>query len=94
MAASLKPMIDLKGHPVFDYEDPKGPADPNQYVYHYTKWERLLNFVDTGLRLGVLANMNDPQESKDWILHTSSYKPGTTVDRDALDKAVANPNLP
>ena len=34
--------------------------------------------------------MNDPRESKDWILHTVSYKTGTTVDRDALDKAVAD----
>ena len=48
MTASLIPMIDLKGHPVFDYEDPKGPADPDKYVYHYTKWERLLNIMDSG----------------------------------------------
>jgi DUF2971 family protein len=90
MAATPKPMIETKGHPIFDYEDPKGPADPDKYVYHYTKWERLLNIVDSGFRLSVLAYMNDPRESKDWILHTTSYKPGTIVDREALNGAVAD----
>lgn len=90
MAASPKPMIELKGHPVFDYEDPKGPADPYKYVYHYTKWERLLNIMNSGFRLSALAYMNDPRESKDWILHSASYEPGTAVDRDALDEAAAD----
>jgi hypothetical protein len=79
-----------KGHPIFDYEDPEGPEDPDKYVYHYTKWERLLNIMDTGFRLSVLASMNDPRESKDWILHTVSYESGVTVDRKALNDAVAD----
>jgi hypothetical protein len=90
MVASLKPMIDLDGHPFFDYKDAKGPLDPDKYVYHYTKWERLLNIMDGGFRLSVLAYMNDPRESKDWILFTASYEPGTIVDRKALDDAVAD----
>jgi len=93
MVTNLSPMIELKGHPVFDYEDPNGPADPDKYVYHYTRWERLLNIMETGFRLSVLAYMNDPRESQDWILHTTIYttiyEPEIRVDRDALDKAVA-----
>ena len=45
--------------------------------------------MHTGFRLSVLASMNDPRESKDWILHTVRSKSGATVDRKALDEAVA-----
>jgi hypothetical protein len=37
MTTTLKPMIETQGHPIFDYEDPEGPEDPDKYVYHYTK---------------------------------------------------------
>ena len=58
--SSMKPMIETKGHPIFDYEDPAAPTDPDKYVYHYTKWERLLDIMQSGLRLSTLAHMNDP----------------------------------
>lgn len=62
MDSKLTPTINLYDHPVFAGEPP-GP----KYVYHYTRWERLLDIMETGLRLGPLAQMNDPRESKDWL---------------------------
>jgi len=56
------PTINLYDHPVFTGEPPG-----LKYVYHYTRWERLLDIMETGLRLGPLAQMNDPRESKDWL---------------------------
>jgi Protein of unknown function (DUF2971) len=65
MASVPTPKIDLGSHPVFS---DKALADGSyeRYIYHYTKWERLLDIMHTGLRLGPLAQMNDPRESKDW----------------------------
>ena len=59
------PGIDLGSHPVFN-DGALADGDSERYVYHYTKWERLLDIMHTGLRLGPLAQMNDPRESKDW----------------------------
>jgi hypothetical protein len=58
------PTINPCEHSVFSEEPPM-----LKYVYHYTKWERLLDIMETGLRLGPLAQMNDPRESKDWLLN-------------------------
>jgi hypothetical protein len=90
MDANLNPMIEIENHPVFYCEIPENPDDPGEYVYHYTKWERLLDIMNSGFRLSELAYMNDPRESKDWFLHTVSHKPGTSVDRHALNEAVAD----
>jgi hypothetical protein len=59
----LTSTIRLSDHPVFGGE----PAS-QKYVYHYTRWERLLDIMETGFRLGPLAQMNDPRESKEWLL--------------------------
>lgn len=64
MDSKLAPTINLYDHPVFTGEPPG-----LKYVYHYTRWERLLDIMETGLRLGPLAQMNDPRESKDWLLN-------------------------
>jgi hypothetical protein len=58
----LAATINLYDHLVFAGEPPG-----LKYVYHYTRWERLLDIMETGLRLGPLAQMNDPRESKDWL---------------------------
>ncbi len=57
------PTINTRDHAVF-----RGVPPDLKYVYHYTRWERLLDIMQTGLRLGPLAQMNDPRESKDWFL--------------------------
>lgn len=62
MNRELAPTINPYEHPVFSGEPPI-----LKYVFHYTKWERLLDIMETGLRLGPLAQMNDPRESKDWL---------------------------
>lgn len=90
MDANLKPMINIKNHSVFSYVAPEDPEEPGTYVYHYTRWERLLNIMDTGFRLSVLAYMNDPRESKDWNLSTVSYEPAPMVDEPAFNRAVAD----
>jgi hypothetical protein len=59
------PGIDLGSHPVFN-DRTLADGNSERYVYHYTKWERLLDIMHTGLRLGPLAQMNDPRESKEW----------------------------
>jgi hypothetical protein len=63
MDEELTPTINLGEHPLFSGESPG-----LEYVYHYTRWERLLDIMATGFRLGPLARMNDPRESKDWML--------------------------
>jgi Protein of unknown function (DUF2971) len=61
--SKLAPTVNLDDHPIFT-----GELHQLKYVYHYTKWERLLDIAETGLRLGQLSQMNDPRESKDWLL--------------------------
>jgi len=48
--------------------------DFEEYLYHYTKWETLLEIAySKSMRMSSLAKMNDPRESKDWLLGTSQY---------------------
>jgi hypothetical protein len=86
MEPEPKPMIDLKSHAVFTRDS---DFDYDQYVYHYTRWERLLDIAHTGLRLNSLACMNDPRESKDWYLSHLSWDGEEPVDSGELWKAVA-----
>jgi hypothetical protein len=60
----------------------------DRYVYHYTRWERLLDISHTGLRLGSLAQMNDPRESKYWYLGHITYDDQPPVDVPAFRDAV------
>jgi len=46
--------------------------------------------VQSGFRLGLLARMNDPRESKDWIMSTAGPLGAPMPDWKALDKAVAD----
>jgi hypothetical protein len=64
------PLFDITSHPVFK----PGPFDGSvdQYIYHYTRWETLLDIAQDGLRLNSLARMNDPRESKEWFLGITS----------------------
>jgi hypothetical protein len=59
-------------HSIFAPRDEK--FDFDQYLYHYTKWEKLLEIAySKSMRMSSLAKMNDPRESKDWFLGTSQY---------------------
>jgi Protein of unknown function (DUF2971) len=64
MNTVLADTIDVAKHPVF-----KEQSVNEEYVYHYTTWERLLDIMHAGFRLSPLATMNDPRESKEWLLH-------------------------
>jgi hypothetical protein len=95
MPAEPKPMINVQGHPVFDpkflSEEATLSENANKYVYHYTRWERLLDIAQSGFRLGPLTSMNDPRESKDWYFSTGGPPPAPDMESlDKLDKAVAN----
>ena len=79
-------MIDLKSHAAFAHSSDPGC---DQYVYHYTRWERLLDIAHTGLRLSPLAQMNDPRESKDWYLGHLSWDDEEPVDSREFWAAVA-----
>ena len=87
MDSALRPMIDIKNHPVFKQED---VFDADKYVYHFTRWERLLDISNSGFRLGSLARMNDPRESKDWFMGTTRKSGMPRVDTVLLNEAVAN----
>jgi hypothetical protein len=89
MIADLEAMIQISGHPVFDYELPDDSGDLGEFVYHYTGWDRLEHLMENGLRLGTLAGMNDPRESKDWLLNAVTLS-GVPVNRTALNEAVAD----
>jgi hypothetical protein len=86
MESNLEPMIDLQNHPVFTR---RPEFDFDRYVYHYTRWERLLDIAHTGLRLGSLARMNDPRESKDWYLGHTTWDDQEPVDSVAFWKAIS-----
>ena len=61
-----------RGHSFFAPRDEE--FDFDQYLYHYTKWETLLEIAySKSMRMRSLAKMNDPRESKDWLLGTSQY---------------------
>lgn len=86
-------MIEVLGHPVFDPKFLDGAAvveNANKYVYHYTRWERLLDIAQSGFRLGPLASMNDPRESKDWYFSTGGPRGVPSPDAKILDKEVAD----
>jgi hypothetical protein len=52
-------LIDPQSHPVSF----RGAGfDDDKYVYHYTRWERLLDIGYTGVLFGSLAAVNDPRE--------------------------------
>lgn len=89
MATRLGPTLQITDNPVFDYEVPDDPDNPGKYVYHYTKWDRLLNIMHNGFRLGTLTYMNDPRESKVWALNTVRFNAGS-VNRSAFNEAVAD----
>jgi hypothetical protein len=76
-------MINLQGHAVFSRD-----ADFNfdRYVYHYTRWERLLDIAHNGFRLGPLAYMNDPRESKNWYLGHTTFGNREPIDSSILWK--------
>ena len=56
------------------------------YAYHYTRPQSLISILETEkLRFSRFANLNDPRESKDWILNFSS----STVDLGLANKGLA-----
>ena len=59
------PLFDIAAHPVFK----PGPLDGSVdlFIYHYTRWECLLDIAQDGLRLNSLARMNDPREFKGMV---------------------------
>lgn len=77
-----EPLFDIASHPVFG----RWAADESvdQFIYHYTRWERLLDIAQDGLRLNSLARMNDPRESKEWFLGVTS---GTADDTSGVWRA-------
>src|SRR5665213_1113009 len=59
-------------HYVFAPRDEEFDCD--RYLYHYTRWETLLEIAFSKcMRMSSLAKMNDPRESKDWLLGTSQH---------------------
>jgi hypothetical protein len=81
------PTINLQDHAVFSRD-----ADFNfdRYVYHYTRWERLLDIAHSGFRLGSLAYMNDPRESKNWYLGHTTFGNREPIDSGKLWKEAAD----
>ena len=70
-------------HSIFAPRDEK--FDFDQYLYHYTKWETLLEIAYSKcMRMSSLAKMNDPRESKDWLLGTSQHG---QIDLEGIDDA-------
>ncbi len=62
--------------------------DSDAFVYHYTRWETLLDIAATrSLRLTPTPLMNDPRESKRWFLN-KVIGPGD-LDADAWARAEA-----
>ena len=62
----------------------------DRYVYHYTRWERLLDIAHNGFRLGPLAYMNDPRESKNWYLGHTTFGNREPIDSSILWKEAAD----
>jgi hypothetical protein len=65
-----EPLFDIASHPVFRPLSTDGSVD--RFIYHYTRWECLLDIAQDGLRLNSLDRMNDPRESKEWFLGITS----------------------
>lgn len=86
MDLNLQPTIDVGSHAAFNRGN---DFDINRYVYHYTRWECLLDIAHKGIRLGSLANMNDPRESKDWYLSPVSWDTQHHIDMVEFWKVVA-----
>jgi hypothetical protein len=83
------PIINLSEQSVFSFEPFKNPNPPDRYVYHYTSWERMLDILHTGFRMGTLATMNDPRESKDWFLGVNR-EAERAFDGAAFNRAIAS----
>jgi hypothetical protein len=65
------PIIDPKDVPAF-HRLP--PFDTERYLYHYTRWERLLDIAHSGaLRLSPVTSMNDPRETKRWFMSHATF---------------------
>src|ERR1035437_7694145 len=76
----------MAAHPVFS----RGAEfDDDRYVYHYTLWERLLDIAHSGRRFGSLASMNDPRESKDWYVGTTSLAGAAPIGRRVWNSLLA-----
>lgn len=65
-----EPLFDIASHPVFKPGALDGSID--RFIYHYTRWETLLDIAQNGLKLNSLDRMNDPRESKEWFLGITS----------------------
>jgi hypothetical protein len=63
---------ELKSHELFA---PRNSSfDTNQYLYHYTRWERLIEICfSMTFRMNNLERMNDPRESKAWFVGTTGH---------------------
>jgi hypothetical protein len=85
--------IDIKklaDHPLFKRRDDDFNCD--NYLYHYTRWETLPEIVySNSLRMCSIERMNDPRESKDWVIGTSHQGPPdlTGIDMPAVIREVA-----
>ena len=63
---------ELKSHGLFAPRD--GLFDASRYLYHYTRWERLIEICfSTTFRMSSLEQMNDPRESKAWYIGTTGH---------------------
>jgi hypothetical protein len=52
----------------------RAPFESDRYLYHYTRWERLLDIAHgQALRLSPVTTMNDPKESKRWLVSQSTF---------------------
>ena len=61
---------ELHDHPLFRPRNEN--FDFDAYLYHYTRWETILELIHSNsLDMSSIDRMNDPRESKDWIVGTS-----------------------
>jgi hypothetical protein len=81
-------MVDIASHAVF--RDDPAQVFRNQYVYHYTQWDRLLDISETGFRLSALSKFNDPRESQAWTLDLELSDRSSAVVMHELESAVAD----
>jgi len=73
-----------ENHSVFEHRDEK--FDFDRYLYHYTKWETLLEIAySKNMRMSSLVKMNDPRESKEWLFGTSHHGEINLVGIDSVE---------
>ena len=63
------------------------------WLYHYTRWETLLEIIHSrSILMNTIERMNDPRESKDWIVGTSHTGPPdlTGIDTSEVLREVAS----